>query len=67
MNTPEYLETSIRNSITHQDSIIYHPKNLYALVSTKYASNPLPLKNELFEKFNDDTLFFIIYIQNVIF
>ena len=35
------------------------------MCSTKYISSPLPLKNELFEKFNDDTLFFIIYIQNV--
>lgn len=48
--------------MTPQDSIIYTPKN-YNFIPSKYPQFPLPLNAESFEKFNEDTLFFIFFIQ----
>jgi CCR4-NOT transcriptional regulation complex NOT5 subunit len=65
-NTLDYLGVSIKNSISQQDSITYTPKNL-SFIQTKFPSIPLPLKQEDFEKFNDDTLFLMFFIQQVSF
>ena len=58
------MSASIKNSITSQDSTIYNPKNNH-FVPTKFPHSPLPLRIDLYEKFNDDTLFFIFFIQQV--
>ena len=62
LNTTEMLSASVSNSIHPEDSIIYNPKNMHSL-PTKYPVYPLSLKSEIVEKFNDDTLFFIFFIQ----
>lgn len=62
LNTTEMLSASVSNSIHPEDSVIYNSKNMHSL-PTKYPAYPLGLKNEIVEKFNDDTLFFIFFIQ----
>jgi CCR4-NOT transcriptional regulation complex NOT5 subunit len=62
LNTPEMLTASVNNIIRPEDSIIYTPKNLQML-PTKYPVYPLGLNQTMLEKFNDETLFFIFYIQ----
>lgn len=62
LHTPEMLASSVLNCIHPEDSIIYNPKNIF-LLPTKYPVYPLNLKAEFVENFNDDTLFFIFFIQ----
>jgi hypothetical protein len=64
LNSIECLGTSIKNSITPQDSLISNPKNI-VYMPTKYPTIPMQLKQDLFEKFNDDTLFLMFFIQQV--
>ena len=56
------LSASVNNCIHAEDSIIYNPKNIH-LLPTKYPVYPLSLKPDTIKKFNDDTLFFIFFIQ----
>jgi CCR4-NOT transcriptional regulation complex NOT5 subunit len=62
LNTTEMLSASVNNCIHPEDSIIYNPKNIH-LLPTKYPVYPLSLKPDTIKKFNDDTLFFIFFIQ----
>ena len=62
LNTTAMLSASVSNAIRPEDSIIYNPKNIH-LLPTKYPVYPLSLKPEIVEQFNDDTLFFIFFIQ----
>ena len=62
LNTTEMLSASVNNCIHTEDSIIYNPKNIH-LLPTKYPVYPLSLKPDTIKKFNDDTLFFIFFIQ----
>lgn len=65
LNSPEFIISSIKNTITEQDSTFYNAKNNH-FIPTKYPHSPLPIKpTETFEKFNEDTLFFIFFIQQV--
>ena len=62
LNTTEMLSASVNNCIHPEDSIVYNPKNIH-LLPTKYPVYPLSLKPDTIKKFNDDTLFFIFFIQ----
>jgi len=64
LNSPEYISVSFKNKILPQDSIIVNPKNIN-FIPTKYPNCALPLKSETVKKFNEDTLFFIFFIQQV--
>ena len=62
LNTTAMLSASVNNCIHPEDSIVYNPKNIH-LLPTKYPVYPLSLKPDTIKKFNDDTLFFIFFIQ----
>lgn len=64
LNSNEYLCASIQNTMTPQDSIVYNPKNIH-FIPTKYPTSPLTFKSDSLEKFNDETLFFMFFIQQV--
>lgn len=62
LNTFEMLSSSVMNAIHTEDSIIYNPKTIHFL-NTKYPVYPLALNQRILEKFSDDTLFFMFFVQ----
>lgn len=62
LNSSEMLSASVINCIHTEDSIIYNPKTIHFL-NTKYPIYPLNLNQKLLEKFSDDTLFFMVFVQ----
>lgn len=62
----DYICASVKYAITPQDSTFFLQKNNH-FAPTKYPQSPLPIRNETFEKYNEDTLFFIFYFHKVLF
>ncbi|MCQ2816235.1 MAG: hypothetical protein MJ252_03105 [archaeon] len=63
LNSTEMLSASVMNTIHIEDSIIYNPKNIHIL-NTKFPVYPLALNQKILDKFNDDTLFFMFFVQD---
>ena len=62
LNTIEMLSASVSNHVQPEDSVSYNPKNIH-LLPTKYPIYPLNFREEIAKQFNDDTLFFIFFMQ----
>lgn len=62
-NFCEMLSTSVKNSISPEDTNHYIPQNILN-IQTSFPSVPPVINSELFDKFDDSTLMFICFYQN---
>lgn len=63
LNTDDMLNSSMKNVIKQDDTNYYVPQN-FVMIPTVFPQTPHLLKQDLYEKFDLNTLMFIFFYQN---